>query len=74
MSEAELAALAASIQRAWESGRVCSLVGRGARARVVRISRLLAAGRIDRERAMRLAREAETVAYCFAPLPPGDVP
>jgi hypothetical protein len=73
VSEAELSALAASIQRAWESGRICSLIGRGARARVIRISRLLAAGRLDRERALRLARETEAAAYCFAPLPPGDV-
>lgn len=73
MSETELAALAASIQRAWESGRVCSLIGRGARARVVRIGRLVAAGHIDRERATRLARETEAAVYCFAPLPAGDV-
>ena len=72
MSEAELAILAASIQRAWESGRVCSLIGRGARARVVRISHLLAAAHIDRERAMRLARETEAAVYCFAFLPAGD--
>lgn len=70
MSEAQLAALAASIQRAWEAGRICSLVGRGCRARVVRIGRLVAAGRLDADRALRLAREAEAAAYCFAPLPP----
>lgn len=70
MSESELNALAASIQNAWESGRICSLIGRGARARIIRIARLLAAGRIDHDRAMRLAREAEAACYCFAPLPP----
>lgn len=69
MSEHELASLAAAIQRAWETGRICSLVGRGCRARVVRIGKLVVAGRLDPDRALRLAREAEAAAFCFSPLP-----
>ncbi|MCJ2124904.1 hypothetical protein [Methylobacterium sp. J-077] len=73
MSQAQLAALADRIQDAWENGRICALVGRGCRARIVRIARLLDAGRIDTDRALRLAMEAEGAAFCFLPLPPeGD--
>lgn len=72
MSQAQLSALAERIQTAWETGRICALIGRGCRARVIRIGRLLSAGRIDAERALRLASEAEGAAYCFQPLPPEE--
>ena len=58
MSQAQLSALADRLQQAWEAGRICSLVGRGCRARVIRIGKLLDAGRIDADRALRLASEA----------------
>ena len=74
MTLSELAALAASIERAWQAGRFCGLVGRGIHARIKAIAERLAAGRIDRDRAMRLAREAEAAAYYFAPMPSGDLP
>lgn len=63
-----LAALADRIQSAWESGRICGLVGRGCRARIVRIRRLAEAGRILPDRALSLGREAEALAFCFPPL------
>lgn len=62
--------IAARIQAAWEAGRICSLVGRGCRARVVRIGRLVEAGRLDPATGLRLGSEAEGVTYFFAPLPP----
>lgn len=61
--------IAERIQAAWEAGRICSLVGRGCRARVVRLGRLAAAGRLDHSLALQLAREAEALAFCFLPLP-----
>lgn len=70
MSQAQLSALAERIQTAWETGRICALIGRECRARVVQIARLLTAGRIDADRALRLASEAEGAAFCFLPLPP----
>ena len=64
-----LAALADRIQSAWECGRICSLIGRGCRDRVVRIRSLAEAGRLMPERALSLARETEALAFCFPPLP-----
>lgn len=66
--------IASRIRAAWESGRVCSLVGRGCRARVVRLGRLVEAGRLDPALGLRLAREVEALAFCFAPLPPEPTP
>jgi hypothetical protein len=71
--EADMRLIAERIQAAWEAGRVCSLVGRGCRARVVRLGRLAAAGRIEPALALQLAREAEALAFCFLPLPAGDL-
>jgi hypothetical protein len=65
----DLAAAAARIQSMWESGRCCSLVGRGLRARVLRVSRLVQAGRMAADEARRIADEAENVATSFGPLP-----
>lgn len=70
----DLHAIAAQLQRSWESGRICSLIGRGARARVIRISRLVDEGKLTAEEGLWLARETEGVAFLFAPLPPGDLP
>lgn len=69
----DLPSIAAQLQSAWEAGRICSLIGRGARARVIRISRLVDEGKLTAEEGLRLAREAEGIAYNFAPLPPGDL-
>ncbi|MGN7127398.1 hypothetical protein [Methylorubrum thiocyanatum] len=66
---AELQAVADHIQRAWESGRICSLAGRGLRARVVRAGRLFDAGVLPVAEAERIAVEAENVALAFGPLP-----
>ncbi|UYW26251.1 hypothetical protein OKC48_23770 [Methylorubrum extorquens] len=65
----ELRAVADRIQGARESGRICSLAGRGLRARVVRAGRLLDAGVLSSAEAERVATEAENVALAFAPLP-----
>lgn len=65
----DLQATAARIQAAWESGRICSLAGRGLRARVVRAGRLLDASVLPVAEAERIAAEAENVAAAFAPLP-----
>lgn len=62
--------IASRIQAAWESGRICSLVGRGCRARVVRLGRLVEARRLDPALGLRFARETEALAFCLAPLPP----
>lgn len=70
----DLPSIAAQIHSAWLSGRICSLVGRGARARVLRLTRLVEQGHISHDAALRLARETEAVAFCLAPLPPGDEP
>ncbi len=70
----DAASIAAQLQRAWEAGRICPLIGAGARDRVLALSQLAEAGRLPREEALQLAREVEGVAYCFAPLPyAGDV-
>lgn len=65
----DLSSIASQIQAAWKSGRVCPLVGRGARARVVRLGRLVSAGLLSSSEALDRAREAEALALCFAPLP-----
>lgn len=70
----DLASIAAQIQLSWEAGRICSLVGRGCRARIIRLGRLVQQGQVPPETALRLARETEALAFCLAPLPPGDVP
>jgi hypothetical protein len=64
----EFAAAAARIQALWESGRVCPLVGRGLRARVLEAGRLAAAGHLPADDARRVAFEAENVATAFGPL------
>jgi len=64
----EFASAAARIQALWESGRVCSLVGRGLRARVVEAGRLAAAGHVSPDDARRVALEPENVATAFNPL------
>ena len=69
----DLASIAAQLQCSWERGRICSLIGRGARARVLRLARLVEQGKMAPDDALRLAREAEGTAFMFAPLPPGDV-
>lgn len=67
----DLQATADRIQRAWEAGRICSLAGRGLRARVVRAGRLLDAGLLPPAEAERIAAEAENGALAFGPLPEG---
>ena len=74
MSQHQYADLAHTIQRHVELGRICGLVGEACRQRVLAIARLLAAGRLDPDRALRLAREAEALSVCFAPLPSEDQP
>ncbi|QIJ77444.1 hypothetical protein GU700_24380 [Methylobacterium sp. NI91] len=69
MTRPELRAVANRIQAAWEAGRICSLAGRGLRARVVRAGRLLDAGVLPLAEAERISAEAENVAMAFAPLP-----
>ncbi|UGB27592.1 hypothetical protein LPC10_08515 [Methylorubrum sp. B1-46] len=69
MSPGEIAATADRIQAAWESGRICSLSGRGLRARVLRAGRLVRAGMLSPAAAAAVAIEAENVALAFAPLP-----
>lgn len=69
MQDDSLAVIADQLQSAWERGRICSLVGRGCHARIIRISRLVDAGCLLPDRAMSLARETEAAAFCFSPLP-----
>ncbi|CAO4140921.1 Antitoxin VbhA domain-containing protein [Methylorubrum thiocyanatum] len=69
MSPVELQATAARIQAAWESGRICPLVGRGLHARVLRAGRLVRAGMLSPAKSTAVAVEAENVALAFAPLP-----
>ena len=64
----EISAVAARIKALWEGGRVCPLVGRGLRARVVEAGRLAAAGHLPADDARRVAFEAENVATAFGPL------
>lgn len=63
--------MAARLQAAWEAGRICSLVARGCRARIARIARLVEAGDLDADLGIHMAREAEGIAFHFAPLPGG---
>lgn len=70
----DLPSIAAQIQLSWEAGRICSLVGRGCRARILRLARLVEQGWLTPEAALRLARETEALAFCLAPLPAGDLP
>ncbi len=69
----DLGAIAAQLQHAWESGRICPHVGGGARARILALGRLADERRLTREEALQLAREAEALALCFSPLPAGDL-
>ncbi|KOX59654.1 MULTISPECIES: hypothetical protein [unclassified Methylobacterium] len=65
----ELNASADRIQALWEAGEICSLIGRAARARVLRAARLVDAGRLTPAEARSIAREAEGLAMSIAPLP-----
>ncbi|BAQ49543.1 hypothetical protein [Methylobacterium aquaticum] len=69
METAPIAAIAATLTHAFETGRVCDLVGRGARARVLRIQELVEGGILPPLTGLQLAREAEELALCFSPLP-----
>lgn len=69
LGDTYLQAVAARIQEAWESGRICPLTGHGFRARVVRLDRLRGDGLIRRDVARRLADEAENMALAIPPLP-----
>jgi len=64
----ELTAAAARIQALWEAGEICSLIGRAARARVLRAARLVEAGRMTPAEARSVAREAEGLAMSIGPL------
>lgn len=66
-----LTLIAARIQAACDARRVCGLIGRGCHERVLRLDRLVAAGRVDPASGLRLGRETEALAFCFAPLPGG---
>ncbi|MEH3143991.1 MAG: hypothetical protein PGN34_01215 [Methylobacterium frigidaeris] len=70
----ELTAAAERIQGLWESGQICSLVGRVCRARVLRAARLVDAGRMTPAEARSIAREAEGLAMSVSPMeePPHD--
>lgn len=70
----ELTTAADRIQGLWESGQICSLIGRACRARVLRAARLVDAGRLTPAEARSIAREAEGLAMSIAPLegPPHD--
>lgn len=63
------ALIASRIRGAFEVGRICDLVGRGCADRATRVARLVEAGGIDPYTGLRLAREVEALALCFAPLP-----
>ncbi len=69
METEPIAAIAAGLAHAFETGRVCPLVGRGARARVLRIAELVEGGSMPPLTGLQLAREAEALALCFSPLP-----
>lgn len=66
-----LTLIAARIRAACDTYRICGLIGRGCLKRVRRIGRLVDAGRIDPAAGMRLALEAEAVAFMLAPIPGG---
>ena len=59
-----LTLIAARIQAACDTRRVCGLIGRGCHERVRRLDRLVAAGRIDPAAGMRIA-------LMLAPIPGG---
>lgn len=63
--------IAARIQAACDARRICGLIGRGCHERVRCLGRLVEAGRIDPDTGLRIAREAEAVAFLLAPLPGG---
>ena len=56
------------VRLAWSMRRVCGLVGMAAPLRIERLIALDALGRIGRQDAVRMAREAEALALCFPPL------
>ncbi|WP_419952102.1 hypothetical protein [Methylobacterium sp.] len=62
-----LALIASRIRVAWEARRICSLVDCGCWARVIRIGRFVAAGRLDPATELRLASEAGNNTDFFAP-------
>jgi hypothetical protein len=64
-----IAAIAATLTRAFDTGHVCPLVGRGAWARILRIAELVEGGTLPPLTGLQLAREAEALALCFSPLP-----
>jgi len=66
-----LTLIAARIQAAADTGRVCGLIGRGCHERVRRLDRLVEAGRVEAGTGLRLARETEAVAFLLTPLPGG---
>lgn len=66
-----LALIAARIQAACDIHRICGLIGRGCHERVLRVERLVEAGRVDPVTGLRLARETEAVAFLLPPLPGG---
>ncbi|SFM41177.1 hypothetical protein [Methylobacterium pseudosasicola] len=66
-----LTLIAARIRGACDTYRICGLIGRGCLERVRLIDRLVEAGRIDPVAGVRLAREAEAVAFMLAPIPGG---
>ncbi len=74
METHSIAAIAAALTRAFESGRVCPLVGRGARDRALKLADLAEGGHLPPHIALQLAREVSELALCFAPLPQGDTP
>lgn len=74
MPRESLDAVTARIDAARLTGRICSLVARAARARVVRINRLVEARCLDAHTACRMALEAEALAFAFPPLPEEMVP
>ncbi|SFU94270.1 MULTISPECIES: hypothetical protein [unclassified Methylobacterium] len=69
MQPEDLHAIRDRTRAAWITRRACGLVGIAATLRIERIIALDGAGRLRREDALRMAREAEAVALCFPPLP-----
>lgn len=64
-----LLVLADILQTAWEKGEICSLVGRGCRARIMRLQRLVDQGRMTEREALSLATITMHVARSVRPLP-----
>ncbi|MET7242343.1 hypothetical protein ABZT49_03155 [Methylobacterium sp. EM32] len=69
MTDLTLIAVADRIHAAWEAGEICSLIGRGARARVLRAARLVEAGLLPLDEAHRVAARAWSLAMGVEPLP-----